>query len=215
MPYKSKAEEERDRWMTLPEAVAHIRSADHCDENAARQEIMKALADGVRVLGPLRWKKEKSDKPAPFGSAPITTPTDTPPIGSNWLGATIRWKNGRVRDDWSEHKNGKWRVLLILRSKVEQYWPLTPAAAATSKAPVLKHRNQLKQTRARPEVDRAARALKVLYPDGNVPDQPSVHNKALLGMVNDCLARMTPALRPVKMDSCLRAADRRLGHRRI
>jgi hypothetical protein len=208
MPYKSKAESERENWVTLPVAVAHIRAADRCEEKDARRQLIKALADGPRILGPLRWEKGKGDKPPPFGYTPMTVPTDTPPLGRDWLTARIRWEAGRVHDDWSEHKNGKWRVLLILRSKVEQHWPLTPATAV-GKAPIVKHRERLKKTRAKPEVDRAARALKVLYPDGNIPDQPSLHNKALLGIVNDCLAGMTPALRPVKIDSCLRAADRR------
>ena len=219
MPYKSKAEVERERWMTLPDAVAHIithlraAKADHCDEKAARQQIIKALADGVQVLGPLRWDKEKGDKPPPFGYTPTIVPTDTPPLGRDWLTAKIRWKSGRVLDDWGEYKNGKWRVLMILRATVEQHWPLTVSAAEV-KAPRGKNRDQVEQTRARPEVDRAARALKVLYPDGNIPDQRSVHNKVLLSEVNDCLAAMAPPLLPVKMDSCLRAAGRRKDHGR-
>jgi hypothetical protein len=124
MPYKSRAELERECWMMLPEAVAHIRDADGCDEAAARQQIIKALADGVRALGLLRWEKEKGDKP-PFGSTGITVPSDTPPSGRDWLTAKIRWNAGRVRNDWSEYKSGKWRVLLILRAKVEQLWPKT------------------------------------------------------------------------------------------
>src|SRR5262249_29285955 len=101
MPYKSKAERERENWMMLPEAAAHIRSADRCNEKAARHQLVKALADGVRVLGPLRWDRETGDKPSPFGDTPVTVPTDTPPSGRDWLTARIRWKTGRVRDDWS------------------------------------------------------------------------------------------------------------------
>ena len=52
MPYKSKAEDERERWMTLPEAVSHICS---CRSAATKtlhvRQIIKALADGVQVLG--------------------------------------------------------------------------------------------------------------------------------------------------------------------
>jgi hypothetical protein len=78
-----------------------------------------------------------------------------------------------------------------------------------TKKPIAKHRDRSNQGRARPEVDRAARALKVLYPDGNIPDQASAPNKPLLNKVNERLAAMTPPLDPVKMDSCLRAAGRR------
>jgi hypothetical protein len=138
MPYKSKAECERENWMMLPEVVAHIRSADSCDEKVARQLLVKALADGVRVLGPLRWAREKDDKPRPFGYTPATVPTDTPPLGRDWLTAKIRWKTGRVRDDWSQDRNGKWRLLLILRFKVEQQWPLSLPSDATAKMRVVK-----------------------------------------------------------------------------
>ena len=122
MPYKTKAERERENWMTLPEAVTHIRTADRCDKRAARRQLIAALADGLRVLGPLKWGRERDDRLPPFGSTSITTPTDTPPPGRAWLEAKIRWKAGRVRDDWGEYKPGKWRVLLILRHSVLRQW---------------------------------------------------------------------------------------------
>lgn len=208
MPYKSKAERERERWMTLPEAVAHIRLADKCGESDARRQLLKALADGLSAMGPLKWEKEKDDEPRPFGYTPIIVPTDAPPVGREWLKAKIRWKTGKVRNDWTEYKYGKWRVPLILRAKVDQHWPLAPPVAADT-VPVGKHRDQSRRNRARPEVDRAAGALKVLYPDGNIPDQGSAPNKILLNKINECLAAMTPPLDPVKMDSLLRAANRR------
>jgi hypothetical protein len=71
-------------------------------------------------------------------------------------------------------------------------------------------RERLKQQRrARREVDRAAQALNVLYPNGDFPAQDSVPNKVLLDKINKSLASMKPPLDPVKMDSALRAANRR------
>jgi hypothetical protein len=64
-------------------------------------------------------------------------------------------------------------------------------------------------SRSKPERERARRAIDELYNDGNIPDEASVPNKALLSIVNDYLAKMTPPLPPVKMDSCLRAVGRR------
>ena len=58
MPYKTKAEQEREQWMTLPEVVAHICVADGCDERAARRQLKAALADGARYLQHLKWKRE-------------------------------------------------------------------------------------------------------------------------------------------------------------
>lgn len=133
MPYQTKADCERENWMTLPEAVTHIISAaDGCDEPAARRQLIAALADGLRVLGPLKWERERGDRPPPFGTTSIVTPTDTPPLGHAWLGAKIRWKTGRVRDDWGEYKNGKWRVLLIRRHTVARYWQPSPPSEPTA-----------------------------------------------------------------------------------
>jgi hypothetical protein len=70
-------------------------------------------------------------------------------------------------------------------------------------------RERLKQRRGRREVDRAAKALKVLYPNDDIPAQDSVPNKALLKRVNETLANMTPPLDLVKMDTVLRATNRR------
>ena len=139
MPYKTNAERDHEKWMTLPEAVSHICSADNCDEDSARHQLVAALADGLSVLGPLKWKREGSDKPPSFGSSPVTIPTDTPPLGRVWLKANIKWKTGTVRDNWGEYKNGKYRVLLIQRHSINRNWPppsklSIPSGATSTKA---------------------------------------------------------------------------------
>jgi len=121
MPYKSKSELAREDWMTVPDVVAYIRSADNCKEEEAGQQLRKALTDGV--LGVLKWEREKGGKPPPFGYTPIVGPTDTPPVKGVWLTAKIRWKTGEVRNDWGEFKHGEWRVLLIRRFTVLRLWP--------------------------------------------------------------------------------------------
>jgi hypothetical protein len=205
MSYRSKAERERENWLMLPEAVAHICLADKCGEKDARPNLLKALADDV--LGPLRWEQGKGDRPQPFGSGNIPAPSDTPPLGRAWLTAKIRWKTGRVRDDWSEHTTGKWRVLLILRFTVSQQWPLTPPSTADREWGAPKDRNRLRQTRTNPEKERAGKGLMLCFSDGNFPDQQSMSNKALLKKVNECLENAK--LATVKMDSLLRASGRR------
>ena len=121
MPYKSKAEREREEWMTLPEIVKHLRSVDNCDERTARRQLVKALADGG--LRPLKWERERGGRSQPFGYTSLTVPTDTPPSGRDWLVAKINWKVGKVRDDWGEFRPRKWRVLLIRRFTVLRTWP--------------------------------------------------------------------------------------------
>jgi hypothetical protein len=123
LPYKTKADQEREKWMTLPEAVVHICTADGCDERAARHRLIAALADGARYLQHLKWEREPGDRPSPIGPAPMMIPMDAPPLGRAWSHAKIRWKTGRVRDDWGEYKPGKWRVLLISRYGISRLWP--------------------------------------------------------------------------------------------
>jgi hypothetical protein len=47
MAYISRAERQRQEWMTLNEAIRHIRQVDRCDEAAALQRLRKALGDGA------------------------------------------------------------------------------------------------------------------------------------------------------------------------
>jgi hypothetical protein len=135
MPYRISAKLNREDWMTLPETVAHICAAQGQEEKLARRELVKALAKGLRPLGPLKWERERNDKAAPFGFSSIMAPMDTPPIGRAWEKARIRWKTGRVRNDWGEYKPGKWRTLLIIRHNVLRNWPLPSSDDPTPAEP--------------------------------------------------------------------------------
>jgi hypothetical protein len=109
MPYKTKAERDRENWRKIPQAVAEICAADQCEPKAARNQLRQALADG---LGPLRWQPEKGDRTPPtMGASPLA-------VADDWLEAKIRWKTGRVLNEWGQYNNGKWRVLLIHRLAV-------------------------------------------------------------------------------------------------
>jgi hypothetical protein len=138
MPYKTTAEKEREKWMTLPEAVIHIRSADGCDEEEARRQLIAALADldahRLAPLGPRRWAQE--DGVQMSGLAPV---------GPVWLEAQINWETGTVRDDWDAANYGKWRLLLISRWRVYHQWPSreanTDSRGGPSESPVSLVRN--------------------------------------------------------------------------
>lgn len=141
MPYKSKAERERENWMTPPQAVNQISSSNNCSADAARKQILTALADGA--LRPLRWEPELDERPRdmplpPFGRSAAPAEDDTPPSGRFWLDAEIDWESGKVRDDWSIarvraftrrrlnaplHKRREWRVLLLHRHRINLHWP--------------------------------------------------------------------------------------------
>jgi hypothetical protein len=139
LPYKSKAEQEAERWMTLPQAIKHIRAADHIDEKPARRELLKALADDVfrsRFLFLVRWQNEirisGEATPSEIG------PPDVPPRGKEWAQAKIRWASGKVLDPFGAVVNGQrrpvWRTVLLYRPKVVELWPasLPPKVSATS-----------------------------------------------------------------------------------
>jgi hypothetical protein len=126
MPYRTKAELDRENWKTVPEAVEDICGADGCEVKAARDQLRKALSGGG--LWPLRWQFEKRDRTPQRKSrdSAFAVPDDLPPSGQEWSEAKIRWTQGRVRDDWGDYNKGKWRVLLIHGLSVGRYWPQSP-----------------------------------------------------------------------------------------
>jgi len=69
VPYISKAEAERRRWVDLADAIGHVKAVDDCDHRQALQSIKAAIEDGnsLAVGG--------SSAAAPFQR------------GANWLGA--------------------------------------------------------------------------------------------------------------------------------
>lgn len=116
MPHQSVTEREPSDWLTPPQAVALICTADQCDLECARQELREALADGA--LGRLRWKDEHST-PA-TGDAMVTL--DPPGSDPHWNDVDFDWDAGTVRDDWSDGVP-RHRVLLIHRQRLKEHWP--------------------------------------------------------------------------------------------
>jgi hypothetical protein len=47
MPYVSRIDRQRQKWMTLKEAISHIIKAEGCKENTAWEQLRDALADGA------------------------------------------------------------------------------------------------------------------------------------------------------------------------
>jgi hypothetical protein len=131
MPYKTRAEQQRENWMTLPEVVAHVQSVE--DESEARDEVLKALMDDAFHPPPnlIRWKDEvriEGSPPEEIG------PPDYPPRGRKWGDAEIRWDTGEVLDPYGGAQDGKWqptwRIVWLAKSKVKKIWPEPPRADA-------------------------------------------------------------------------------------
>jgi hypothetical protein len=120
MPYLSRAERDSAEWRKLPDAVAHVCSVDRCDQNAARQQMRKALADGA--LGLLRWE-DRRPPPRNVGGASIEF-DDPPSRGPHWLDTEIDWDRGTVLEfGLIRPEMARRRVLLIHRLALAHLWP--------------------------------------------------------------------------------------------
>lgn len=122
MGYRSREATERDRWLTITEAMRHICRAESCDEREAEAQLDAALADGV-VFN--RW-----DEKPPIAGPGDQGPFEFRPVYSpSWFGPD-RHKD-EVLDDAGVTEEGRtlgyavWRRLLLHREAVSSIWPLT------------------------------------------------------------------------------------------
>lgn len=148
MPYRSKATREREKWMTLPEVIKHIRAAENCDEEDAREQLRSALADtGSADAAPDDGFRNDPDNlllgfimPAVIWAEGelledvknrivnnVQRPrkyTDFEPDGRRWESAEINWRDGTVKNIWTLFKPGEWRGVLVSREAIVRHWRL-------------------------------------------------------------------------------------------
>jgi hypothetical protein len=112
LPYTSKAELERERWMTLAQAIAYVAEHDGCDCRSALEQLCDAICD--RSVSS-KWEDRKwFDWEAQRASF--------------W--ARIRIRDAKVADP----ETGQWRTLLVLKDDVFRIWPEPSAATAGSES---------------------------------------------------------------------------------
>lgn len=71
MHYVSKGEHERAPWMTLPDAIKHVRRHEGCSHNSARKQLSDALADReIRV----KWADEDVERTRALAYSLLTVP---------------------------------------------------------------------------------------------------------------------------------------------
>jgi hypothetical protein len=171
MPYRTKAERDRENWKTIPEVVTDIGVADDCKPSTARNQLRRALMNGD--LWPLRWQVERGDRTPPIiRGISSQVPDDLPPRERVWSKAKIDWKTGRVRDDWGDYNNGKWRVLLIHRLAAGHHWP-QPSPVRRSESPVQVINPSTRNVGGRPTPrDEVYTALRKMQGDGYDMSQP-------------------------------------------
>jgi hypothetical protein len=142
MPYTLKMAQERARWMTLREALAHIEKAEHCSVKAAWRQLGEAVAD--REVD-ARWPHAIGLTMDDWDDEDIGPPRD------------IRfWKSARyILGVGGKHarlkliREGKlyYRSVLIRRDDVERIWPTGEGRAG--------ERADIRRAEGRPSVKHA------------------------------------------------------------
>ncbi len=102
MPYISKEERERAKWLDLGKLEAHVCTAEGCSQDEAREQIVRALTHGA--IWPLRWDPE----PASPSSSAYRFPGCPPPARGqedcrhvkHWRVVKLDWERSRVFDDF-------------------------------------------------------------------------------------------------------------------
>jgi hypothetical protein len=116
LPYKSKAEREREQWMTRSEAIALIAKLDGCDRRSASKQFADLLGDGV-----LRFKWEDLPKPI----RPVIGVAA--PDSMDWR--QVRFRRDKVFDQWWTRQ---WRRPLFHRDDILRPWKESSVASAVS-----------------------------------------------------------------------------------
>jgi hypothetical protein len=131
MPYISKAQQERARWINLIELVSLVQAEIGCGVEDARKQIQDALADSA--IWPLHWEPApresaychiEAGRPtfADLGFGEIDRPPPSPPPPSSksrgwvdcrsvshWQTVEIDWGQGRVLDDFERDASPRMR----------------------------------------------------------------------------------------------------------
>ena len=186
MPYKSKAERAAERWMTLPQVLAHIQLVEKLEEPEARHELLKALTDGAfrsqRSQVYIRWRDEFSPSGGPPGEI---APHDVPPRGEEWAKADIRWDTGEVLDPYGALEDREWqpayRVVWIARSKVAEIWPPRLSTEAARAAQGRTNPEPLSKRNTGPKTGKTQAMIAAMRKD--IQDEP--HNLETLFQMSD------------------------------
>jgi len=139
MPYLSKAERERVRWMTLADAISQIRKVESCEREEAWIQLRKAISDGGVAV---RWANVSLEM-SKVRPGEYVDEDDVPPT-SKWFWATawVRFSGGgRILEDPRQRPKSvqrkllesgllTFRRLIVLRTAVEAHWPVASTTAA-------------------------------------------------------------------------------------
>jgi hypothetical protein len=113
MPYISKAEIERRRWVDLAAAIRHVKDVDGCEDQQALEWIKAAIQDGK-----LHYRWEDQARPPRFSTGPTQwVPPVSDMLPDEWeLDAQQRLKD----------TTGRFRVLLLLKFALYSHFEQAP-----------------------------------------------------------------------------------------
>jgi hypothetical protein len=151
MPYVSGTERERQRWMTVREAIGHIQRADKCDNEAAFAQLRRALAHGAIEA---RWGPDEFSHTLfdiqPGRRMSLATFWRTVPIdeaGGFIPGVypeDLEDADPDIEDNSPEQYKPKRYYVFVLRDSVSRHWASpNPENAVESQSPTAEVRETL------------------------------------------------------------------------
>jgi hypothetical protein len=190
-------------WLRMLDAALLIAAANRVELAVAKVRLLNAMSGGIIEFQAFRQMGLEL-KPITVAMPRGLTLDD------------IDWNNSRPFAPWEGTGAWKWVSLhpldLIEVCRADVIRVLCRAGSGqvrrVANAPVLD--SPVRRHKRSPEVERANRALTVIYPEG-VPDQATVRDNKLNNQVNDWLR--DNSLDPVTIDSVLRAAGRRIDRK--
>jgi hypothetical protein len=120
--------------MTIAKAIDWIIEQDKCSRREATRRLIAALADiSDNVTTGWRWEDQRSGMFAVMDSR-----SDYPSLDREYWQGKAPIQRGRVFDRWTN----RWRVLLIPKQSIFQYWPESSGASAAKAGKQLRSRRQ-------------------------------------------------------------------------
>ena len=143
MPYKTKAERERENWLTGKEAIDRIQLSERCQPRVAWRQLQNAIADKVIAV---KWDSKFS---LPFDSDRPPDEETPPNHESFWRNTLMRYSDAFVLDyrvyrpigdpdaftEFAVERGGFYRPILVARRAVETHWPIELGFPETTSKP--------------------------------------------------------------------------------
>ena len=185
MPYKTRADKDRELWITPKEAVAHVCEVEHCPAKEARKQIINALKDEEIEA---RWP----DFDPNFPKDPGDIYRQELDKFSDWaqgkyIGYTIvNWNPGAAlyynpdrnrRTSWFDLRAAKVRPevvcrglpLLFLKQNVMRLWPTIVTASLKAKPKVIDQPPKSKDAKKAEKDKKIIEAAQELIGSSNAP----------------------------------------------